>query len=196
MRFDPRTGMRLITGIHEFWYRMTDGLIGGNFMGAPILLLTTTGRKTARRRTTPLLYLKDGNDIVVIASNGGSDRHPEWWLNLRANPNAQIQAGSLRRDVRAEETGGEERVRLWADITRGYPVYRQYERQTTREIPVVRLTSTVAAPGPSSNGTARAAARPASAATKPKRAAARRSTKRKARTRSTRTARRRKTTES
>ena len=164
MRFDPRAGMRLMTGIHEYWYRMTDGLIGGNFMGAPMLLLTTTGRKTGLKRTTPLVYLPDGDDVVVIASNGGSDRHPQWWLNLKADPRAEVQAGSKRSTVRADVTRGEERARLWGEITQRYPVYRQYERSTSREIPVVRLTSAAV----SSNGPPRTAAARA-ATVKPKR---------------------------
>ncbi len=77
-----RMMMRMISGTHEFWYRLSGGLIGGQLGKAPVLLLTTTGRKSGRRRTTPLVYLPDGDNMVVIASNGGSDRHPDWWLNL------------------------------------------------------------------------------------------------------------------
>src|SRR6476660_5611933 len=110
MRFDPRPGMRLMTGLHEFWYRMTDGLVGGNFMGAPMLLLTTTGRKTGQKHTTPLVYLRDGDDVVVIASNGGSDKHPQWWLNLTADPRAEVQAGNKKSTVRADITRGDERA--------------------------------------------------------------------------------------
>ncbi len=159
MRFDSRAGMRLMTAIHEFWYRMTDGWIGNNFMGTPMLLLTTTGRKTGRKHTTPLVYLEDGDDIVVIASNGGSDRDPQWWLNLKANPQALIQVRNKRRKVQAEAAAGEERSRLWAEITRRYGQYRQYERRTSRVIPVVRLM-------PASVATAAAAAseRPSTAA--------------------------------
>ncbi len=139
MLFDSRAGMRFITAVHEFWYRMTDGLIGGSFMGTPMLLLTTTGRKTGKRHTTPLVYLEDGDDIIVIASNGGSDRDPQWWLNLVARPEASIQVGRRREDVRAEAAAGDERTRLWEKISSRYGQYEQYRRRTTREIPVVRL---------------------------------------------------------
>jgi deazaflavin-dependent oxidoreductase (nitroreductase family) len=131
--------MRFITAVHEFWYRMTDGLIGGSFMGTPMLLLTTTGRKTGKRHTTPLVYLEDGDDIIVIASNGGSDRDPQWWLNLVARPEASIQVGRRREDVRAEAAAVDERTRLWEKISSRYGQYEQYRRRTTREIPVVRL---------------------------------------------------------
>lgn len=136
--FDPRRATRMFTSVHEFWYRMTGGLIGG-WAGAPILLLTTTGRKSGASRTTPLLFLREGENLVVIASYGGSDGHPQWWLNLRADPSAEVQVFGERRAVQAEAASGEERARLWRRITRMYPVYRFYESRTSREIPVVVL---------------------------------------------------------
>jgi deazaflavin-dependent oxidoreductase (nitroreductase family) len=135
---DPRNAVRLFTGIHEFWYRMTGGLVGG-WAGAPMLLLTTTGRKSGAQRTTPLLFMRDGEDLVVIASYGGSDRHPDWWLNLRAHPDAEVQVFAERRLVHAEESAGEERARLWERVKRIYPIYRAYESRTSRQIPVVVL---------------------------------------------------------
>jgi deazaflavin-dependent oxidoreductase (nitroreductase family) len=139
MIWDQRTPLRWISATHEFWYRLTNGLFGGNIFGSPILLLTVTGRKSGKRFTTPLLYLRDGDDIVVIASNNGSDRHPQWWLNLRAEPEATVQVMSQHHHVVAREATGDERARLWAEITRRYPVYLQYERRTKRTIPVVVL---------------------------------------------------------
>lgn len=136
--FDPRRATRMFTSVHEFWYRMTGGLVGG-WAGAPILLLTTKGRKSGAPRTTPLLFLRDGADLVVIASYGGSDAHPQWWLNLVADPAAEVQVFGERRKIRAEAASGEERARLWKRITRRYPVYRFYESRTSREIPVVLL---------------------------------------------------------
>jgi deazaflavin-dependent oxidoreductase (nitroreductase family) len=138
--FDPRAGIRLFTAAHEFWYRMTNGFVGG-WAGAPMLLLTTSGRKSGEPRTTPLLFVRDGDDLVVIASYGGSDEHPQWWKNLRANPTAEVQAFAERRSVRAEAASGAERSRLWEKIKRQYPVYAWYESRTSREIPVVVLRS-------------------------------------------------------
>lgn len=134
-----RAVMRTIAGTHEFWYRLSGGLIGGRFGRLPILLLTTTGRKSGRKRTTPLVYLPDGENMVVIASNGGSDRHPEWWLNLRSQPTAEVQVGRDVRTVVADEAGGDERERLWREVVELYHGYDEYRRMTDREIPVVVL---------------------------------------------------------
>jgi F420H(2)-dependent quinone reductase len=130
---------RTISGTHEFWYRMTGGLIGGSLGRLPVLLLTTTGRKSGKKRTTPLVYLADGDNLVIIASNGGSDQHPEWWLNLRANPNAEVQVGPEVKPVVAEKARGAEQERLWREVNELYHGYDEYQRSTKREIPVVVL---------------------------------------------------------
>lgn len=134
-----KTMMRMNSGTHEFWYRASGGLIGGNMFGRPILLLTTTGRKSGRRRTTPLVYMPDGENMVIIASNGGSDQHPEWWLNLRSEPKAEVQVGREVKDVVAEKAEGKERDRLWREVVEMYRGYDEYQRSTDREIPVVVL---------------------------------------------------------
>jgi deazaflavin-dependent oxidoreductase (nitroreductase family) len=134
-----KTAMRMISGTHEFWYRLTGGLIGGRFGRLPILLLTTTGRKSGKKRTTPLVYLPYGENMVIIASNGGSDRHPEWWLNLRADPTAKVQVGPDIKAVTAEKAQGAERDRLWREVNELYHGYDEYQRSTKREIPVVVL---------------------------------------------------------
>ena len=135
------TMMRMISGTHEFWYRLSGGLIGGRVGGLPILLLTTTGRKSGKKRTMPLVYLPDGDNMVVIASNGGADQHPAWWLNLRANAQAEVQVGSNSKSVTAEIATGEERERLWRQVVEMYHGYDEYRRMTEREIPVVILRS-------------------------------------------------------
>jgi F420H(2)-dependent quinone reductase len=133
------TMMRMIAGTHEFWYRLSGGLIGGRVGGLPILLLTTTGRKSGQKRTMPLVYLTDGDNMVVIASNGGADQHPAWWLNLRTTPQAEVQVGPDARKVVAEQATGEERERLWRQVVEMYHGYDEYRRMTEREIPVVVL---------------------------------------------------------
>jgi deazaflavin-dependent oxidoreductase (nitroreductase family) len=127
------------SAVHEFWYRLTGGLIGGRFGRARMLLLTTTGRKSGRPRTTPLLYLEDGGNLVVIASNGGNPMHPAWWLNLKSDPRAEVQVGRERRTVTAEEAEGEERERLWRAVVDVNSGYEGYQKSTTRRIPVVIL---------------------------------------------------------
>lgn len=107
--------------------------------GAPVLLLTTTGRKSGRSWTVPLIYQTDGDRWVIIASNGGSARHPAWWLNLRSQPDASIQVAWQTYLVTASETVGEDRERLWRQMADMYKGYDGYARKTTRQIPVVVL---------------------------------------------------------
>ena len=132
------TAQRWITRAHATVYRVTGGKIGGWIMG-PVLLLTTTGRKTGKQRTSPLLYLQDGENMAIVGSNGGATRHPAWWLNLLANPEAGVEIGSRKLRVRAGEAKGEEKSRLWARLVEMYPSYEDYQKRTTREIPVVVL---------------------------------------------------------
>jgi deazaflavin-dependent oxidoreductase (nitroreductase family) len=108
-------------------------------MGLPVLLLTTTGRKTGHKRTRALMYLPRGSDFVVIASYLGEPRHPSWWLNLEAQPEAEVQVGSLSTPVRAREAQGDEREELWRAVVQKSPDYDEYQSRTTRRIPVVVL---------------------------------------------------------
>ena len=126
--------------VHNAVYRASGGKAGGSIKGMPVLLLTTTGRKTGRSRTTPLLYLREGADIVVVGSNGGSDSAPAWWLNLRARPSARVELGRHRINVTARKATPEERDRLWSRFTAGYSGYATYAARTARTIPVVILT--------------------------------------------------------
>jgi deazaflavin-dependent oxidoreductase (nitroreductase family) len=120
-------------------YRRSGGKIGGKMFGVPVLLLTTTGRKSGRSWTVPLLYQTDGDGWVIIASNGGSARHPAWWLNLRSQPDASIEIGRETYQVKAVEAAGEERERLWRRMASAYKGYDGYARKTARQIPVVAL---------------------------------------------------------
>ncbi len=120
-------------------YRRSGGRIAGTMKGAPVLLLTTTGRRSGRPWTTPVIYQPDGDGWVLIASNGGRPRHPAWWLNLRASPEATVQIGRETVPVTAEAVDGGDRDRLWQVMTAVYPGYDRYATRTTRRIPVVRL---------------------------------------------------------
>jgi deazaflavin-dependent oxidoreductase (nitroreductase family) len=123
--------------LHAFLYRRG---LARRFLGAPAVLVTTTGRKSGRAITTPLISVRDGASFVVIASNGGADRHPVWWLNLLSNPEAIVEAGSERIRVRAEEVSDpNERDRLWRKMAEVYPGYDGYTRKTKRIIPLALL---------------------------------------------------------
>ncbi len=125
---------------HRAIYRLTRGRALGRVAGMPVLLLTTTGRRTGRPRTTPLTYFEDGDDLVVVGSNGGEDTPPGWWLNLGDEPNATVTIGSGARSVRAREADAREHARLWPTITETNPGYARYAQRTRRPIPVVFLS--------------------------------------------------------
>ena len=125
--------------IHPWLDRVSGGRIGGRVIGLPVLLLTTTGRKSGQSRTRALTYFAKGEVSVVVASYLGEPRHPDWWLNLRRNPSAVVQRGREVVRVRAREARGEERERLWREITAMAPDYAEYQSRTERVIPVVVL---------------------------------------------------------
>ncbi|MEW9553559.1 nitroreductase family deazaflavin-dependent oxidoreductase [Nonomuraea sp. NPDC050783] len=120
-------------------FRANEGRVGGMFEGAPLLLVTTTGAKSGRPATTPVMYLADGERYVIIASNAGADNHPAWYHNLRANPAATIEVGTDTFQVKAVIIEGEERDRLYARMVEQAPGFADYEKKTSRRIPVVAL---------------------------------------------------------
>jgi deazaflavin-dependent oxidoreductase (nitroreductase family) len=105
-----------------------------------MLLLDHVGARSGKRRTAPLAYLRDGDDVVLVASKGGHPRHPAWFHNLRAHPDTTVQIGSSRRAVRARVASSEERARLWPQVVELYEGYAAYQRRTDREIPLVVLS--------------------------------------------------------
>lgn len=130
---------KLFWRIHPAIYRATGGRVLGRIAGVPVLLLTTKGRRSSEMRTKPLMYLPRGEAFVVVASYAGEPKHPAWLLNLRADPSARVQVGSRTIDVRAREAEGDERDRLWRDVVAQDGAFAEYERRTTRRIPVVLL---------------------------------------------------------
>jgi len=126
--------------IEEF--RTNGGRVGGNFEGRPLLLLTTTGRKTGRTHTTPVMYLAHGDGYCVFASKGGAPEHPAWYLNLVANPRVIVEVRAERFEAQATVVGPDERDALYRKQASLYSQFAEYERKTTRTIPVVRLTRT------------------------------------------------------
>jgi deazaflavin-dependent oxidoreductase (nitroreductase family) len=106
-----------------------------------LLLLTTVGRRSGQRRTTPMMYHRDGDRLLVIASNQGAPRHPDWYLNLVATPEVGVEVGDDAYDAVAEPLAGEEYERVWAEVKRAYPFFADHEAKAGgREIPVVALT--------------------------------------------------------
>jgi deazaflavin-dependent oxidoreductase (nitroreductase family) len=124
---------------HVSAYRLSGGRVGAKLGGLDHLLLTTTGRRTGRRRTRALACLRSGDDRVVVASNGGSDRDPAWFHNLRVNPAVEVQLGARREGRVAQLAGAAERARLWPQLLQFNPAYRAYQSRTRREIPVILL---------------------------------------------------------
>jgi deazaflavin-dependent oxidoreductase (nitroreductase family) len=120
-------------------YRANGGRVTGQFAGAPLLLLTTTGAKSGRPRTAPLAYTTDGDRLIVIASKGGAPTHPDWYHNLIANPDVTVELGTETFPARASVPDGEERDRLFAQMAAQRPRFADYQRNTTRRIPVVVL---------------------------------------------------------
>jgi len=141
-----RLATRYLGALHRVVYSASGGRIGSRIWGLEIVLLTTTGRRSGRPRTVPLCSLRDGEAFVVIASYGGLDRSPSWWLNLRQEPRATVRLGRTTREVVAREATDDERDRLWAQVTERAPGYLDYQRRTTRRIPVVLLEPQVARP--------------------------------------------------
>ncbi|GAA3686397.1 nitroreductase/quinone reductase family protein [Nonomuraea antimicrobica] len=123
--------------IEEF--RANGGKVGGMFEGAPLVLLTTVGAKTGRRRTNPAVYLRDGERVLVFASNAGGDAHPAWYHNVVANPRVTVELGEETFTARAVPLEGAERDRLYARQAAIDPAFAAYQEKTDRVIPVVAL---------------------------------------------------------
>lgn len=121
-------------------FRANAGRVGGPFAGATVLLLHSTGAKSGAERINPLVYLPDGDHWVIIASKGGAPKHPDWYHNLVAHPNASIEVGTGTIAVEAKLVTGPERDELYARQVARFATFGDYEKATTRKIPVFRLT--------------------------------------------------------
>jgi deazaflavin-dependent oxidoreductase (nitroreductase family) len=133
--------LKAMNAVHRAVLRISRGRIGYAGEGMPVLELTTIGRSSGLPRSVLLTSpAREGETLVVVASRGGDDRHPDWLLNLRAHPHVEVALqGGPRRAMTARIADPEERERLWARITTTNPRYAAYQRRTTREIPVVLL---------------------------------------------------------
>ena len=131
---------RRVAAAHTALLRRTGGRVGSRFRGGDVVLVTHRGRRSGRLFTTPLLYVRDGEDLVVAASNGGIDQEPQWWLNLQADPRGEVDVGGRRRPVSASVVAEEDRARLWAALMAQCPTYDAYQSKVSRRIALVRLT--------------------------------------------------------
>ena len=120
-------------------FRSNAGKVGGPFENIPLLILHNRGAKSGQERLNPVAYRRDGDNFVVFASKGGAPDNPDWFHNLKANPDTTVQIGRERRNVRARVANPEERARLWPKAVKTYGGYADYQARAPREIPVVIL---------------------------------------------------------
>jgi deazaflavin-dependent oxidoreductase (nitroreductase family) len=120
-------------------FRANAGKVGGSFANAPMVLITTRGARTGKQHTNPLVCLPDGDRLVVFASKGGAPTNPDWYHNLRANPEVTVEFGSETFAARAVIVDGAEHERLFGELARRFPPFAQYQAKTTRRIPVIVL---------------------------------------------------------
>ena len=125
---------------HATIYERSGGRIGTSVAGLATLLLSVTGRKSGQTRSTPLAYFRDGDNYVVVGSDGAAKRDPQWWKNLQVDPNGAIRTGRNKFKVKATLATGAERERLWEIGTKFNPMWATYQTRTERELPVVVLT--------------------------------------------------------
>src|SRR3954470_21406037 len=121
-------------------FRASGGKVGGGFEGAPMVLLHTTGAKSGRERVNPLVYQQVGDDIAVFASKAGAPTDPDWYRNLRANPDVKVEIGTETIPMRARIAEGDERTQIWETQKQVMPGFAEYEAKAGREIPVVILS--------------------------------------------------------
>ena len=144
----PRSGsvgLRIwnaITAANVALYRASGGRIGAKWkFRNPILLLEHVGARSGTRRTSPLVYTPHEDDLLLVASRGGSSKHPGWFHNLRAHPEVTVQVGRRKLDVTARVATREERAEVWPMLCEENPDYAAYQKRTDREIPVIVLSS-------------------------------------------------------
>lgn len=131
---------RHLAARHTALLRRTRGRFGNRFRGGDVVLVTCRGRVSGQPRTTPLLFVRDGEDLVVAASNGGIDTEPQWWLNLCASPHGEVEVRGRRWAVTATEVADADRARLWAALMANCGAYDGYQAKVSRRIALVRLS--------------------------------------------------------
>ncbi len=127
---------------HVERYEATDGAEGHDWQNTTVLILTTRGRRSGELRRTPLIYQRHGDDVLVVASKGGTPEHPSWFLNLQDDPEVGVQIRDDRFTARARTATPDEKPEMWRTMTATWPAYDEYQQRTDREIPVVVLERT------------------------------------------------------
>lgn len=120
-------------------YESSGGTEGTTMKGMPVVVLTSTGARSGAVRKSPVMRVEHDGRYAVVASLGGSPKHPSWYFNLRGNPRVQLQDGQRKQDMTAREVTGEEKRRWWDRAVEAFPDYAEYQKKTTREIPVFVL---------------------------------------------------------
>ena len=121
-------------------YERSGGTEGTDMNGKPVIILTSVGAKTRKLRKTPLMRVEHDGEYAVVASLGGAPKHPVWYYNLTSNPHVELQDGSVKKGYRAREVHGGERATWWGRAVAAFPDYAEYQKKTTRTIPVFVLT--------------------------------------------------------
>ena len=134
------TAARAVNRFHRTVFQATNGRLFGRVAGMPVLILTTTGRKSGKPRSTMLTApVQEGDSLVLVASYGGDDRHPTWFLNLRVHPEVEVTMAGRVVKMTARVATGEEKAGLWPRVTDAYRGYAGYQKRTDRDIPLVIL---------------------------------------------------------
>ncbi len=136
-----RTALKLLDVGNRLLSRISGGRIGNHLSGMPLLMLTTVGRKSGQPRTHALTYWRDGGNIVVIASNGGANKHPDWYFNLIASPQVKVNIKGKDNEMTARNATTDERARIWPQVVKDWGNYARYKAavKDIREIPIVVL---------------------------------------------------------
>lgn len=130
---------KIFSKAHQFVYRLSNGNIGSRLAGVDMVVINCIGRKSRLIRPVPIACYPYGNSVAVVASNNGNDHDPVWWLNLKATPNVEMQLGSEKVNIVAEEVVGIEREKFWPEIVKLNPLQQRHQDSTSRVLPVIYL---------------------------------------------------------
>ena len=132
--------IRVVTDVNKWLLLRSHGRFGKRFLGVPVLLLTTVGRSSGKARTTPLFYLREGESLVLVASRGGTARHPDWYQNIERNPQVAVQIAKERRGMSARTATEEEAQELWPKLVSMFPIWERFQHHSSRSFPVAILS--------------------------------------------------------